>query len=716
MSLRPKARPARGGVRQRLKTVAVALLTGFLVPRAAIGQAAECAGPDCPHPNAAATLGGPGLARPPQSVSIEQIWVAAGELHALKLEFVAALRRFTQAQAGTFGDEAAGLRTSLDAMRRALGRWDGAIAELEAALASVPRTAEIHVALGTIYLDRHRPRDALRELGAAERRDATGLDVYTLQALAHGLLGDDAAGIQALEKASALDPDNPVHAYHLAQHYIALDRRPQAADALRRFLDRLSPRPGSCGGQKPETCSPKPGARSQSGAASIAPFERVDLLRQAAGVAPIFPLARYADGYAALWEGNFPSAVSRLGRAIDRDPINTGNAAVRQRRAEAGAALRAGQIGLALDRLQALVDSAPNDSEARRLLGLACFIDDQYERSLEHLQAAIRLSPDDERARLLLADVLVAAGRSAEAERALTETIRIIPQSGQAHHRLGQLYQAQAILPQAVQAFERSAAFTPIVGRDHLYQTIGGLAVSRADFDGAVAAYAKRIEVNPNSAAAHRQLGEIYFLQGRDEAALAEFSAAAWLDPQDAAAHAGRGQVLLRTDRHADAVEAFRRAVALGGGNAEVRSALGAALIRLGDRDQGRREIEISGRLHAETIAEGRRQFESNALRRQAAQSLAAGRDQEAIGLFEKAVALAPEDSRSYRDLGVALLQAARPREAVAILEKAQAMEVTAEGYRHLADAYRALQDEEGSQRQQALYERMVRDAKLAPK
>ena len=65
---------------------------------------------------------------------------------------------------------------------------------------------------------------------------------------------------------------------------------------------------------------------------------------------------------------------------------------------------------------------------------------------------------------------------------------------------------------------------------------MGSLLVDQADFDGAVAAYIKRIDVNPNSAEAHRQLGEIYFLQGRNDEALLELSTAAWLDPGDARA------------------------------------------------------------------------------------------------------------------------------------------------------------------------------------
>ena len=98
--------------------------------------------------------------------------------------------------------------------------------------------------------------------------------------------------------------------------------------------------------------------------------------------------------------------------------------------------------------------------------------------------------------------------------------------SGRVHHELAQLYERQSLLPQAAKSYHDSEAFGPIVGRDEFFRALGALLVNQADFDGAVAVYTQRIEANPNSGEAHRQLGEIYFLQGRDEQALVEFLAA----------------------------------------------------------------------------------------------------------------------------------------------------------------------------------------------
>ena len=253
--------------------------------------------------------------------------------------------------------------------------------------------------------------------------------------------------------------------------------------------------------------------------------------------------------------GNYEQAIAELRRAAAGDPLVADSSAGGNAVAEAGAAPQTRQLPLALSGLEAAVTAAPNRSEARRMLGIAYWADGQYEKSVEQLNAAIRLVPDDERSRMALADVLADIGRTAEAEQALKETVQAIPDSGPAHYRLGQLYQSLSLLPQAVRELETAAALDPLVGLDRLYETIGGLYVNQANFDSAVDAYAKRVDVNPNNADAHRKLGEIYFLQGRDDEALAEFVAALLIDPRSSDALAAACQVYVRMGRFAEALD-----------------------------------------------------------------------------------------------------------------------------------------------------------------
>lgn len=81
-------------------------------------------------------------------------------------------------------------------------------------------------------------------------------------------------------------------------------------------------------------------------------------------------------------------------------------------------------------------------------------------------------------------------------------------------------------------------------------------------WDEAAAVYRRRVELEPEVAAARRRLGEALLNgTGEVEAALAVLDEAVRLDPADAAAHGFRGVALNALGRHAEAVRAFEDAL-----------------------------------------------------------------------------------------------------------------------------------------------------------
>jgi tetratricopeptide (TPR) repeat protein len=234
------------------------------------------------------------------------------------------------------------------------------------------------------------------------------------------------------------------------------------------------------------------------------------------------------------------------------------------------------------------------------------------------------------------------------------------------------------------------------------------MAANQADIDATIAAYARRVDVNPNSTEAHRQIAEVYFLQGRDDEALAEHSVAVLLAPRNGRAHAGRGQALLRLQRYAESAAAFRQAVAAGDDRLETRYGLGVALTRGGHPEEGRAEIDASQALRAKAIAQGQVEFEQAALRRAAAAEQAAGRHDDAVALFERALALDPASGRAQQDLGSALLAAGRPGPAAGQLRRALESDPTVEGAAALAAALAALGDEAGGAAARARHAQLV--------
>ena len=125
--------------------------------------------------------------------------------------------------------------------------------------------------------------------------------------------------------------------------------------------------------------------------------------------------------------------------------------------------------------------------------------------------------------------------------------------------------------------------------------------------------------------------------------------------------------------------------------------------MRAGRREEARTELEVFAQQQAEAEAAGQREFQLDAIRRQASKDALAGDRQGALARFEDAARIDPQSARSHRDLGLALLRAQRPREAVEYLVAAQRIEETAEGFVYLVDAYGAVGNAEEANRQRAL-------------
>src|SRR5690606_19559019 len=161
----------------------------------------------------------------------------------------------------------------------------------------------------------------------------------------------------ALGRAAARAPRNPVLIYGQAQRALEAGRSEDA----RRYLTRVAQLLAAGGAES---------GKAQS------PFERVGLIRQAPGVAPIFPLARHEPAYAALAAHDFAAAVTAFEQAAAADPLGRSGGAAGEAIARAAAALREARTAEARRFAEAAVAAAPDDAEARRVLARVLWADE----------------------------------------------------------------------------------------------------------------------------------------------------------------------------------------------------------------------------------------------------------------------------------------------------------------------------------------------------
>jgi tetratricopeptide (TPR) repeat protein len=623
-----------------------------------------------------------------------------GQSPAPKATFVQAVGQFSLALDGAYGDEGPGVRASLDTMSRALDDWDGALRKYEAAIAADVRTAEpalatrMHLALAGLYLDRARATDGLRELAAARTLDEGRADLPLFEALAQTqLTGNDTAATAAYRRASTLNSSDPIAAYLLGRNLSRTGATEDANQAYGRFT-AIEARRAAPGATPPST-----------------PFTDLRLFQETPGVEPFFAPVLYADGFAALQRGDLPAAVENFRRSVMRDPLVADAGVESGALARAAAAFRDGALDRAAEHVAIALELAPDRAAPHRIRGLILLANRQPDAAAAALDAAIRLDPRDERARLALADARIAGDKLTAARDVLQEILKMYPSSGRARYKLGLVYQRQGLYADAIRELTAAAASKPLLGLNSVYQTIGTLARSQQQYDAAIAAFSQRVDLVSNHAGAHHELGEMYFRQGRHVEALAEFTAAVMLSPKRADSLAAIGQVHLRNGSYAEAVAAARRAVALDESHREARYVLATSLVRMGNVDEGTRELDVYQRLQTEATAARSRQLEIEGLRRDASLSIVNGEFAKAVGLLRQALERDPQAAQSHLDLGLALLKAGQAAEAVEHLTAAMTRENSEDAHAYLSEAYAALGRRDEAERERAIVVRMRQDA-----
>jgi len=611
-------------------------------------------------------------------------------------DFLNALGRFSLALDGAYGDEGRQLSSALDAMAAALSQWDALIQSRESAMvadiagADPKLAARMHLALGGLYLDRLRVNEAIMELAAARAADPARPEVPLFQGLVHTqITGDRSAATEGLKAAHALSPNDPTRTYLLAGHLIEIDQREAGLELLRQV-------------QRPA---------NQTAGGAIAPFIRLDLVREMPGIDPFLPPAAYADGFTSLQKGDLAQAITQLRESLRRDPLMTLKPPDTDPIARAAAAFRSGVVDEARQQLNAALAQSADRAEAHRILGMVDLADGETTRGISELRTAVRLNPGDERTRVALANALVENDQLDEAEQALNDTLRALPSSGKAHYLLGLTHRRQGRRADAMRELQAALAQKPLLGANTIHQMIGTLQQDEQDLDAAAMSFASRVELVPNAHDAHRDLGRVYYLQGDDERARAEFEIALLVDPRDADALTALGQVHLREGRLMDAVDASRRALEIDPGHREARYVHATSLIRMGNTDEGTAEMQVFQRLQAEDGEARARTFELGRLRREASVSRAAGDYGNAVVLLRRALVLEPRAPASHLDLGVALLEGGQAAEAIDRLNTAAALNAPLDVHRQLAKAYAALGQKDESAKEQATYERLRRES-----
>jgi tetratricopeptide (TPR) repeat protein len=175
------------------------------------------------------------------------------------------------------------------------------------------------------------------------------------------------------------------------------------------------------------------------------------------------------------------------------------------------------------------------------------------------------------------------------------------------------------------------------------------------DLVAAVRAYEKALELNPDNAKAHNNLGNVLRRQGKPDEALTHFSRAVAIDPDYADGHNNLGLMLAGHGRLEEAVRHYERALEVEPNYADAHDNLGIALSRLEKFEEAVAHFSEALRIAPEHVSA------HNNLGVALAQQ---GILDEAIGHFSEALRTDPGYASAHNNLGLALMQQGRFKEA----------------------------------------------------
>jgi tetratricopeptide (TPR) repeat protein len=348
------------------------------------------------------------------------------------------------------------------------------------------------------------------------------------------------------------------------------------------------------------------------------------------------------------------------------------------------------------------------------LLAVAYFRDSEFTDTVRRFEEAVGRGPLGEDLYQAMSATLFKAQLMSEAETLMVRAARLFPESKDVQYHLAQLYRSSLNTKKALEAFEQLSRMKAPAGIDPaldrlqqsiVYQKIGSIHAELVEFDQAISAYKKSLELTPDGAESRLGLGDIYLQQGRTEDALAEYSRVVASDPKNVMGLARLADANLKIGRLAEAAVAAAKVLAIDSGHRRAHFVRATALVRMDQKDDADRELELYGKLEAETRAEADRSRDIIVLNSGAAAKLLEGHPEEAIEMFLKIIDSYPDAPAHYLNLGIAQSKLGRHKAAADTLQKMLGLGMDSFLVsRNLAQEYKLLGDLEASRRHEVIY------------
>jgi serine/threonine-protein kinase len=507
---------------------------------------------------------------------------------------------------------------------------------LKAALRTHPSEVSLLYALGKLYEEQDRWRDAA-ECYSAARAVRPELGVSLAWAQINSERKEE--GLDLLEHLTRKYPDNPSLPFSLA-YGCALAIRAELPAVMSAFQEMAEQAQGMAQGMTP--------AEQQKLAQKLLK----QLVPQILG-----PTARRLE------------AASR--RLIELSPKD-----VLGRYLLAGSLFQQVRMDEAISVYHDLLTLNPADRLGHLMLCLSFWLVGERTELRSELDTAFQLPSTTPQIEAQLFNALGAVLQGiddASAERALREAVRLQPEEASYHSGLGDFHRNQK--KYAAAAVEYRAAIRLQPGNAQFHIDLGSVFGDQKEYTQAAVAYREAVRIEPRNAFAHWALGQSLYEQGKYAEARGAFQRAVELEPKDSSNHWWLGDTLYQQGEYASAEAAFREADRLKPGQADTLNRLGNALFSQSKFETAegiyREAIQVDPKVAA---------YHDNLGGALAAQNKYAA----AEAAYREAIRLNPEVASYHHNLAKVLLDRTKYFEAECALQQAIRLDRKNAAYHHL--------------------------------
>jgi len=239
-------------------------------------------------------------------------------------------------------------------------------------------------------------------------------------------------------------------------------------------------------------------------------------------------------------------------------------------------AYRAGNLPIAEQACQSVVERQPDCQPALHLLGAITYQTGRPEQAIAHYQTILALNPGHFEAHANLAIALQAQDDVPMAVHHFQQALMLNPNHAVLQFNLGNLLVKQQDLEGAIAYFRRAIALQP----DYVaaYENLGSALQDWGELTAALTALQQALRLQPDSAAIHFKLGDLLEALNQVSEAAYHYRQALTLNPNLALAHNHLALALRRLHQPETAIAHLRQAIALQPDDSRTHNNLGVLL------------------------------------------------------------------------------------------------------------------------------------------